>query len=320
MLYKKFLIASLIISLLASCSPSSKAPKIEIEKESIDLNSSYNYSVPSNCDKTYLFNKLKEQNPNTFYEEKLIDPDPGSDIYTAYNAGGLTCTYTVSSQEITITWAPFYETLFSPLLLNWVESGMSEMVLPGLEGKNYLLFFGKNTNTAQMVKKVISHTEEQWIALQLKTPANISIVEQLINHAFASFLTKEEASINSLLNTCYKNESSSATAYQIEYININYHENTTFTADLIFNKNYPISKTLLIGNYENNILHGIFTSKAQGEIIEQELYLYGNTSGFKESSTPLNPKNNFNQLLYPRPLDLKYNFNNNFIPTTCAQK
>ena len=319
MLYKKILTGSLILSLLASCSTSPKEPNLEIEKEIINPNSSDNYSVPSNCDQTYLYNKLKEKNPNTFYQQKLIDPTPSSDIYTAYNAGGLSCTYIIGKQEVTITWAPFYETLFAPLSLNWIESGMIETALPNLVAKNYILFSGKYTNNNQMVKKAISHTQDRWLSLEINTPTNISILVEILTLAYASFITKEEASLNSLLNTCYKKDSNSPTTNKIEFININYHNNTTFTAELTLNFNNITSKTLLIGNYENNILHGIYTSKPDGEIIEQELYLYGNSSGFKESFTPLSPKNNLNQLFYSRPLDIKYNLNNNFINTTCTQ-
>lgn len=318
MLYKKILTSALIISLLASCSSTSKQPNLEIGKETINLNSSENLSVPSTCTQTYLYNQLKEKNPNTFYQEKLIDPTPGSDIYTAYNAGGLSCTYQIGGKEVTITWAPFYETLFAPLLLNWIESGMSEIELSDLATKNYILFSGKNTNTTQMVSRAISHTQEHWLSIEVSIPTDLSIIKEFLTLAYASFITKEEASLNSLLNTCYKNNNTT-TSSQIKSININYHENTTFTAELIFNTNYPVSKTLLIGNYENNILHGIFTSKDEGELIEQELYLYGNSLGFKESSTPLNTKNNLNQLLYPRPLDLKYNTINSFTSINCTQ-
>ena len=319
MLYKKILTGCLLIYLLASCSISPKEPSLELGGETINLDSSDKYSVPYACDKTYLYKKLKEKNPNTFYQQKLIDPTPASDIYTAYNAGGLSCTYQMGSQEVTITWAPFYETLFTPLILNWIESGMNEITLPNLEAKNYIHFSGKNTNSNQMVRKAISHTQDRWLSLELNTPTNISILVEIINLAYASFITKEEASLNSLLNTCYKKDSNSPTANQIDFININYHDNTTFTAELTLNIKGTSSKTLLIGNYENNILHGLFTSNPEGEILEQELYLYGNSSGFKESSTPLNPKNNLNQLLYPRPLNLKYNSNNNFIQVICAQ-
>ena len=315
---KKILTTTLILTLLASCSPSKKT-SLAVEKEAINLNYSNKNSVPSNCDKTYIYSKLKEKNPNTSYLQKFIDPTPGSDLYTAYNAGGLSCTYQIGSQEINIIWSPFYETLFAPLLLNWIESGMSETNLPDLVAKNYILFSGKNTNPKQMVRKAISHTQEHWLSIELNTPTDLSIIKEFLNLSYASFITEEEASLNSLLNTCYINNINPATTSQIKSININYHENTTFTAELILNTNYPVSKILLIGNYENNILHGIFTSKDEGEIIEQELYLYGNSSGFKESSTPLNTKNSLNQLLYPRPLDLKYNIINSFTPIPCTQ-
>jgi hypothetical protein len=315
---KKILTTILILTLLASCS-SSKKSSLKVEKEAKNLNYSNKNSVPSNCDKTYIYGKLKEKNTNTSYQKKFIDPTPGSDLYTAYNAGGLSCSYQIGSQEINIIWSPFYETLFAPLLLNWIESGMSETNLPDLAAKNYILFSGKNTNPTQMVRKAISHTQEHWISIELNKPADLSTIKEYLTLAYASFITKEEASLNSLLNTCYINNIKPATSSQIKSININYHENTTFTAELLLNTNYPVSKTLLIGNYENNILHGIFTSKSEGEIIEQELYLYGNSSGFKESSTPLNTKNNLNQLLYPRPLDLKFNSINSFTPINCTQ-
>jgi hypothetical protein len=321
---KKILSSTLIVLLLSSCTATNNKNQDpisqtgQISNTESNIGSSITLNVPSHCDKTYIYQKLKEKNPSAIYKKQILDPIPGSDLETLYNAGGISCSYLIGSQEIIVSLAPFYEELFAPLLLNWIESGMSESILPGLEAKNYILTTGKRETKELITRKIISHTKDHWLSIDFGNKPTKTTTEliEIVKMAYQSFISEKLSLSNSLNNSCYKSTSPQTNSNDLEYININYHQNTTITAELTLKDNSS-DKILLIGNYENDIIHGYFTYTLAGEIVEQELILYGGNLGLKASSTPTLVKNNLNEILYPRPLKIGYNTNYDFLPTDC---
>jgi len=324
---KKIISSTLIVLLLSSCTATNNKNQDpisqtgQISNKDSNIGSSITLNVPSHCDKTYIYQKLKEKNPSAIYKKQILDPIPGSDLETLYNAGGISCSYLIGSQEIIVSLAPFYEELFAPLLLNWIESGMSERILPGLEAKNYILNTGKRETKELITRKIISHTKDHWLSIDFGNKPTKTTTEliEIVKMAYQSFISEKLSLSNSLNNICYKSTSPQTNSKDLEYININYHQNTTITAELTLKDNSS-DKILLIGNYDNNIIHGYFTSILEGEIVEQELILYGDNLGLKASAkTPL-PKNNLNEIHYSRPLEIKSNINYDFLPTACRKK
>ena len=320
---KIILSSTLIVLLLSSCTttnnkqdPISQADTISQTDPKIDPSITLN--IPSHCDKTYIYQKLKEKTPSAIYKKQSLDPVPGSDLETLYNAGGISCSYIIGTQEIIVSLAPFYEELFAPLLLNWIESGMSESILPGLEAKNYILTANKRETKELITHKIISHTQDLWLSIDFGNKPTKTTTEliEIVKMAYQSFISEKLSLSNSINNTCYKSTSPQINSNDLEYININYHQNTTITAELTLKDNSS-DKTLLIGNYDNNIIHGYFTSILAGELVQQELILYGDSLGLKASSTPPLVKNNLNEILYPRPLKIGSNINYDFLPTDC---
>lgn len=321
---KKVLTSTLVILLLSSCTSTNNKNQDpisqtgQISNTDSNIGSSITLNVPSHCDKTYIYQKLKEKNPSAIYKKQILDPIPGSDLETLINAGGISCSYQIGAQEIVVSLAPFYEELFAPLLLNWIESGMYESILPGLEAKNYIKTTGKKDSKELIANKIISHTNDLWLSIDFgnKPTTTTSELIEIVEIAYQSFISETDFLSNSLNNICYKSTSPQTNSNDLEYININYHQNTTITAELTLKDNSS-DKILLIGNYDNNIIHGYFTYTLAGEIVEQELILYGDSLGLKASAkTPL-PKNNLNEIHYSRPLEIKSNINYDFLPTAC---
>jgi hypothetical protein len=120
---KKSALLLILSLLLASCSSQQEVAAPELP------------SVPSNCADTKVLESILPRIADAKYIETEWEPAEGTDLYAAYNAGGIACTYGLQEAEVgaTILWAPDNKTLFSELTPNWIGFGQKEIDLPGIE-------------------------------------------------------------------------------------------------------------------------------------------------------------------------------------------
>lgn len=123
MTVKKSALLLIFVLLLSSCSSQEEIVAPELP------------SVPSNCAETKVLESILPRIADAKYIETEWEPAEGTDLYAAYNAGGIACTYGLQEAEVgaTILWAPDNKILFSELSPNWISSGQKEIDLPGIE-------------------------------------------------------------------------------------------------------------------------------------------------------------------------------------------
>ncbi|MFM8385116.1 MAG: hypothetical protein ACKN96_09125, partial [Actinomycetota bacterium] len=102
-------------------------------------------SVPLFCDETKILDSFPEKVANAKYIPTEWEPSEGTDLYAAYNAGGIACTYGIGEAEVgaTIIWAPDYGITFADREKFWKEAGQQEVDLPNFdEERAYFLSQG----------------------------------------------------------------------------------------------------------------------------------------------------------------------------------
>jgi hypothetical protein len=226
-------------------------------------------------------------------------------LYAAYQVGGIACSYGIGEAEVgaTIIWAPDDGTLFNELSKGWVESGMKEIDLPGIdEEKAFVLTEGTEGEGEFHVWKINLLQDSYWIQVGATFFSSIDEAIPLVKLAFESLLTIEEASSKNVMGCYFTNAET-----QLSILNITNHEHTSVTAKLIlkpFQKD--MAKGTFAGNYENGVLHGIYTFQSEGVESERELFFKRNGGAFVPGYGPVKVIDNKLERLQ-RPLQLEWN-------------
>ena len=262
-------------------------------------------SVPLFCDETKVLEAFPEKVPNPKYIPTNWEPAEGTDLYAAYQVGGIACSYGIGEAEVgaTIIWAPDDGTLFNELSKGWVESGMKEIDLPGIdEEKAFVLTEGTEGEGEFHVWKINLLQDGYWIQVGATFFSSIDEAIPLVKSAFESLLTIEEASSKNVMGCYFTNAET-----QLSILNITNHEHTSVTAKLIlkpFQKD--MAKGTFAGNYENGVLHGIYTFQSEGVESERELFFKRNGGAFVPGYGPVEVIDNKLERLQ-RPLQLEWN-------------
>jgi len=294
----KLLIASSI--LLTSCSMRPSTPEI-IESK----------SVPSECTNTKVLESILPIIAEAKYIETEWEPAEGTDLYAAYNAGGIACTYGLQEAEVgaTILWAPDNKILFSELSPNWVSSGQKEINLPGIEEETaYYLSEGIKGQGEYHIWSVNLLINGSWIQVGATFFNSLEEAIPVIKAAIDSLRTPKQAEKDKIMG-CYLAESPE----DLYVFNIHYHDNNTISADFYYkNINGEPSKGLFLGTYTNGIARGFYGLSTSNGTSERELFLKGDKSGFVIASAKLEKNGNVQK--YIRPLDLTWSEETKFIP------
>lgn len=271
---KRVAIALVAILLITSCS----------SEEEVAAPASL--SVPTNCADTKILEAFPEKVPNAKYIPTDWEPAEGTDLYAAYNAGGIACSFGIQEAEVgaTILWGPDYGITFSEREAIWIKDGQKAIDLPDLaEDKAYVLTQGKEGDEEFIVWGINLLIEGIWIQVNGTFFESVEEAMPLVRAAVDSLLNPEEVKANSTLGCYFANVGD-----DLFIMNINYHENTTVSASLGYKpyKSDP-SKGLLVGNYTNGILQGIYTFESEGMSSERELFFKRDGDGFIPASGPV---------------------------------
>lgn len=243
-------------------------------------------SVPLFCDQTKVLGAFPEKVPNPKYIKTDWEPAEGTDLYAAYNAGGIACSYGIQEAEIgaTILWAPDYGLTFSSLEEGWKSSGMVAIDLPDFnEEKAYVLTEGKEGAGEFHVWKINALVDGFWIQVAATFFSSIDEAMPLVKAAAESILTTEEASAQNVKG-CYFTEANQ----DLFIMDITYHDNTTVTANIGLKPAAKDAATgAFVGTYENGILHGVFTYESDGKSLDRELYFKRSSDSFLPGTGPV---------------------------------
>jgi hypothetical protein len=261
-------------------------------------------SVPLFCDQTKVLEAFPERVANAKYIPTDWEPAEGTDLYAAYNAGGIACTYGIGEAEVgaTILWAPDFEITFSEREKFWIEAGQKEVDLPGLdEEKAYYLSQGTEGQGEFIIWQLNVLANGYWVQVGATFLNSIEEAMPIVKAAFDSILTTEEAEAENIKG-CYFAEANS----DLLIMDLTYHENTTVTGNLayqLFQKD--ASKGSFVGTYENGILRGIYTFTSEGMDSERELFFKRTGKGFVPGYGPVEIIENRLERLQ-RPLQIEW--------------
>jgi hypothetical protein len=291
-----FLIFSL---LLASCSSQEEAVAPELP------------SVPSNCADTKVLESILPRIAEAKYIETEWEPAEGTDLYAAYNAGGIACTYGLQEAEVgaTILWAPDNKTLFSELTPNWVGFGQKEIDLPGIdEEAAYYLSEGIPGQGEYHIWSVNLLINGAWIQVGATFFNSLEDAIPVIKAAIDSLQRPKRAEAKKITG-CYLAE----LPEDLYVFNVHYHDNNTISADFYYkNINGEPTKGLFLGTYTNGIARGFYSLPTSNGASERELFLKGDKSGFVALNAKLEKVERIEK--YLRPLNLTWSEEIKFIP------
>lgn len=284
-----FLVSSI---LLAGCS---KAEPVKIQYA----------SVPLFCEETKVLDAFPEKIPNPKFIPADWEPAEGTDLYAAYEVGGIACSYGIGEAEIgaTIIWAPDDGSIFNELSSGWRKSGMKEIDLPDVdEDKAFVLTEGTEGEGEYHVWKINFLQDGYWIQVAATFFGSVDEAIPLVKAASASLLTTEEAAAKSVLGCYFTNAEN-----QLSILNISNHEHTSVAGDLIlrpFQKDQ--AKGTFSGNYENGVLRAVYDFQSEGSQSQRELFFKRFEGGWIPGYGPVEIiDNKFEKL--QRPLQLKWN-------------
>jgi hypothetical protein len=206
-----FLIFSL---LLASCSSQEEVTAPELP------------SVPSNCADTKVLESILPRIADAKYIETEWEPAEGTDLYAAYNAGGIACTYGLQEAEVgaTILWAPDNKTLFSELTPNWIGFGQKEIDLPGIdEEAAYYLSEGIKGQGEYHIWSINLLINGSWIQVGATFFNSLEDAIPVIKAAIDSLQRPKRAEAKKITG-CYLAE----LPEDLYVFNVHYHDNNTF--------------------------------------------------------------------------------------------
>jgi len=245
------------------------------------------------------------------YIETQWEPAEGTDLYAAYNAGGIACTYGLQEAEVgtTILWAPDNKILFSELSPNWVSSGQKEIDLPGIEEEAaYYLSEGIEGQGEYHIWSVNLLINGSWIQVGATFFNSIDDAIPVIKAAIDSLRSPKRAEKEKIMG-CYLAE----LPEDLYVFNIHYHDNNTISADFYYkNINGEPSKGLFLGTYTNGIARGFYSLPTSNGTSERELFLKGDKNGFVTARGKLEKVRSIEK--YIRPLDIKWSQEVKFIP------
>ena len=299
MTVKKSALLLIFVLLLSSCSSQEEVVAPELP------------SVPSNCAETKVLESILPRIADAKYIETEWEPAEGTDLYAAYNAGGIACTYGLQEAEVgaTILWAPDNKILFSELSPNWISSGQKEIDLPGIEEEAaYYLSEGIEGQGEYHIWSVNLLINGSWIQVGATFFNSLEDAIPVIKAAIDSLRSPKRAEKDKITG-CYLAE----LPEDLYVFNIHYHDNNTISADFYYkNINGGPSKGLFLGTYTNGIVRGFYGLSTSKGTSERELFLKGDKSGFVTASAKLEKNGNVQK--YIRPLDLTWSEEIRFIP------
>ena len=235
-------------------------------------------SVPNDCTNTKILAAFPEKVPNPKFIDTQWEPSEGTDLYAAYNAGGIACSYGIQEAEIgaTILWAPDNQILFDERSAEWIKAGQKEVDLPDFaEEKAYVLTEGTEGQGEYHVWAINYLIDGAWIQVGATFFGSIEEAMPLVKAAAESLRTPKQATRTNLKG-CYMAELES----DLYVFNIDYHDNNTISAGVYQkNINSDAAKGVFIGSYTNGEIHGFYNLNSANS--EFELTLKGNKDGFE---------------------------------------
>jgi len=268
-------------------------------------------SVPQDCTKTKILEAFPDRIPNPQFIDTEWEPAEGTDLYAAYNAGGIACSYGIQEAEIgaTIMWAPDNQVLFDELTPRWVEAGQQAIDLPNLnEKKAFVLTEGVEGEGEYHVWAINLLIKGSWISVAATFFGSIDEAMPLVNAAVDSLRSAKSAAKTNLIG-CYMAE----LPEDLYVFNIDYHDNNTVSADIYYkNISSDPSRGVFVGSYTNGIIRGFYNFTSEGLQSERELFFKGDKSGFVTGNGPITRKGNIET--FKRPLQITWNDSYKYIP------
>lgn len=268
-------------------------------------------SVPTDCTTTKVLAAFPERVPNPKFIDTEWEPAEGTDLYAAYNAGGIACSYGIQEAEVgaTILWAPDNKVLFDELTPRWVEAGQKEVDLPGLdEEKAYVLTEGVEGEGEYHVWSINLLIDGAWIQVGATFFGSIDEAMPLVIAASDSLRKPKQAAKTNLVG-CYMAELPD----DLYVFNVDYHDNNTVSADIYYkNINTEASRGVFVGSYTNGVIRGFYNFTSEGLESERELFFKGDKSGFITGNGPVEITNGIEK--FKRPLQIKWNEDYKYIP------
>lgn len=274
-------------------------------------------SVPSDCTKTKVLAAFPEKVPNPKYIDTQWEPAEGTDLYAAYNAGGIACSYGIQEAEVgaTILWAPDNGFLFDELTAKWIADGQQAVDLPGLdEEKAYVLTEGTEGQGEYHVWAINYLIDGAWIQVGATFFGSLDEAMPIVSAAADSLRTPKQAAKTNIKG-CYMAE----LPEDLYVFNINYHDNNTVSAGVYF-KNInetDARKGVFVGSYTNGVVNGYYNLGENDAKVEYEFYLKGDREGFALGTGKTTTAQNIQKFV--RPLDIKWSDSIKYTPAEdCA--
>ncbi len=268
-------------------------------------------SVPNDCTKTKILAAFPEKVPNAKFIDTEWDPAEGTDLYAAYNAGGIACSYGIQEAEIgaTILWAPDNQILFDERSPQWIAAGQKEVDLPEFdEEKAYVLTQGTEGQGEFMVWSINYLIDGVWIQVGATFLGSIEEAMPLVKAAADSLRTSKQAARTNLKG-CYMAE----LPEDLYVFNIDYHDNNTLSAGVYTKKiDQDARKGIFVGSYTNGVIQGFYNIDSEQNKKEHELFLKGDKTGFVLGTGKTTTSNGVEK--FQRPLNIKWDEKIKYIP------
>lgn len=268
--------------------------------------------VPLDCAKTKVMAAFPERIPNPKYVATDWEPAEGTDLYAAYSVGGIACSYGIQEAEVgaTVIWAPNFGDVWDQRSAEWIAAGQKEVDLPGVsETKAFALTEGEAGQGEFHVWAVNVLIDGFWIHIGATFFGSIEEAVALVQAAANSLIPAEEVD-SKRLNGCYYSDAKG----DLFVLDINYHENTTVRANVSIPLSGNNSSTgVFVGNYENGILHGIYSFSSEGIDSKRELFFRRVPDGFIPGFGPMQVAQDGVERLQ-RPLQLDWELDSKYIP------
>ncbi len=268
-------------------------------------------SVPSDCTKTKILAAFPEKVPNPKFIDTQWEPAEGTDLYAAYNAGGIACSYGIQEAEIgaTILWAPDNQILFNERSAQWVAAGQKEVDLPDFdEEKAYVLTQGTEGQGEFMVWSINYLIDGVWIQVGATFLGSIEEAMPLVKAAADSLRTSKQAARTNLKG-CYMAE----LPEDLYVFNIDYHDNNTLSAGVYTKKiDQDARKGIFVGSYTNGVIQGFYIIDSEQNKKEHEFFLKGDKTGFVLGTGKTTTSNGVEK--FQRPLNIKWDEKIKYIP------
>lgn len=273
-------------------------------------------SVPNDCTKTKILAAFPEKVPNPKFIDTQWEPAEGTDLYAAYNAGGIACSYGIQEAEVgaTILWAPDNQILFNERSAQWIADGQKAVDLPDFdEEKAYVLTQGTEGQGEFMVWTINYLIDGAWIQVGATFLGSVEEAMPLVKAAAESLRTPKQAARTNLKG-CYMAE----LPEDLYVFNVDYHDNNTISAGIYSkNINEDSRKGIFVGSYTNGIIQGFYNLESEQNKKEHEFFLKGDKSGFVLGTGPTKTTGSVERFV--RPLNLKWDEKINYIPADdCA--